>query len=91
MTCTICGREVLPHQCAYGGGFAICYDHGPSGYDPPFTLDRHPGVPIYAQLHSLLQLIGARQAFVDLLATVVRDCDKDILQRLQGALFPGKP
>lgn len=58
-TCSICRREVLPHQCAHWtcpgchAERAICFAHGPSGYDPPFALDRHPGVPIYTQLAAM--------------------------------------
>ena len=50
MTCAICRSEVLPHQCAHAGPLAVCFECGPSSYDPPFVRERHAGVPIYALL-----------------------------------------
>lgn len=62
MICNVCSRESLPFQCAHRDGIAVCFKCGPSGIDPPFALDRHPGIPIYTKLAMLLEARKANAA-----------------------------
>lgn len=55
--CSVCSKVVLPHQCAHGGGFAVCFGCGGSSYPPTWDAEtREAGQPAYAQLAALRAL-----------------------------------